>query len=126
MRHSLCRARALLAEETTYVKLVCNAKDGAGLSLNQRKRRRDVAGSALARQDIATHYCVDLAANLFVAAGVVDNLAIIGQAAWRHQLDIAAQLGDVPNRFFNFPRQRIGARTVGFDLERHLVIGHFT
>ena len=46
-------------------------------------------------QDDATTYRIDLEMELFVAAGILNDLAIVRQAAWGQHFNRAAQFGDI-------------------------------
>jgi hypothetical protein len=58
-----------------------------------------------------------------VAARVLDHLAVVRQAARRHQFDGAAQLGHFAHRIGN-ARVESGGRASAFEPEGHLVVAH--
>jgi hypothetical protein len=59
-----------------------------------------------------------------VAARVLYDLAVIGQAAGQKHLHVPAQLRHVANGLANAGVQAFGRRARGFNLECHAVVGH--
>src|SRR5471032_2587982 len=59
-----------------------------------------------------------------VVAYIIDHLAILRQAAHRHQLDVAAQFGQLADSSDNGVYLAIVLRVFDFAMQSHFIVGH--